>query len=847
MVMKRKTSSRLLATLLCVILALCCSGMAVPALAAGIDAKAGGEDVIGSGTWGKCAWEITEDESTDDVTLTVHPGLGEDTNGDNGGDSPWAGYSDSITAVVFMEEDGQKVILPEDCSMLFQGFEKARSMDLSGCDTSKVTSMSSMFHHCEGLTSLDLSGWDTSSVTNMNGMFFFCEGLTSLDLSGWDTSSVTDMGGMFCGCSSLSSLDLSGWDTSSVSKVHFMFSFCKNLTSLDLSSWDTSLVRIRKNMFDECGSLDRITIGKGYGFRSTQTASGDSIRDEVENMFPNATAPDGWYSVTDKKWYSKDEIISKHGSGGVADTYVNNVDDSNILPVTSKGCKATYDGSSHSITVDAGGSGADVYYATEELTADNFSTDGSKQNPAYKNAGTYDVYFYVDSSGYPPSPQAGKRTVRIKPAEITIAAADKESEYGQPTVDLAWQVTGDYVEGDELGVTAYTEATASSDAGEYPITLSISVEIKNYSATLKDGTYTIKKAKSTATAPKAKTDLVYNGEPQDLVTAGSTSDGTLQYSLTEDGTFEATLPVGTDAGTYAVYYMVKGDANHKDSDVMGPVSVTIAKAAGEPEPKPEPAPGKASIAKAKVTLAKASFTYDGKAKTPAVKSVVLGGKTLKAGRDYTVSYQKNKALGTATVVVAGKGGYKDKASATFTIVLAKVKKVTMAHPAASSMDVEWQRVAGAKRYLVEWRVKGGKWESATATGASKAVRGLKAGKLYQFRVRAVAGEHEGAWSKLSCRYFAKVASVSAKGKGSGAVKVKWAADAKANEGYAVYVRDARTDKLLAKATVGSGKTSATLTGLKPGKRVVASVRPIRSAGGKLYKGVKRTTAAFKVK
>ena len=38
----------------------------------------------------------------------------------------------------------------------------------------------------------------------------------------------------------------------------------------------------------------------------------------------------------------------------------------------------------------------------------------------------------------------------------------------------------------------------------------------------------------------------------------------------------------------------------------------------------------ASIAKAKVTLKKKSFVYNGKAKKPGVKSVVLFGKRLKA-------------------------------------------------------------------------------------------------------------------------------------------------------------------------------------------------------------------------
>ena len=76
---------------------------------------------------------------------------------------------------------------------------------------------------------------------------------------------------------------------------------------------------------------------------------------------------------------------------------------------------------------------------------------------------------------------------------------------------------------------------------------------------------------------------------------------------------------------------------------------------------------KASIAKAKVKLAKKSYRYDGKAKKPKVKSVKLNGKKLKAGRDYKVSYKKNKKPGKASVVVTGKGNYQGTVKVKFTI------------------------------------------------------------------------------------------------------------------------------------------------------------------------------------
>ena len=48
--------------------------------------------------------------------------------------------------------------------------------------------------------------------------------------------------------------------------------------------------------------------------------------------------------------------------------------------------------------------------------------------------------------------------------------------------------------------------------------------------------------------------------------------------------------------------------------------------------------------------------------------VTLDGNVLIAGADYEVSYQNNKACGTATVTVTGKGSYAGSVTAPFTIV-----------------------------------------------------------------------------------------------------------------------------------------------------------------------------------
>ena len=55
----------------------------------------------------------------------------------------------------------------------------------------------------------NISGWDTSSVSSMRSMFGFASSFNQ-DIGGWNTSSVTDMDFMFYNAA-LFNHDLSGW------------------------------------------------------------------------------------------------------------------------------------------------------------------------------------------------------------------------------------------------------------------------------------------------------------------------------------------------------------------------------------------------------------------------------------------------------------------------------------------------------------------------------------------------------------------------------------------------------------------------------------------------------------
>ena len=75
--------------------------------------------------------------------------------------------------------------------------------------------------------------------------------------------------------------------------------------------------------------------------------------------------------------------------------------------------------------------------------------------------------------------------------------------------------------------------------------------------------------------PDPVENITYNGQPQTLAVPGTSDEGTVVYSLSEEGPFTEDVPVATASGTYTVYYMVQGDDTHEDS-AIGSFEVTIA-------------------------------------------------------------------------------------------------------------------------------------------------------------------------------------------------------------------------------------------------------------------------------
>ena len=175
-------------------------------------------------------------------------------------------WLDPTDKTAYYYTEPEKVYLNTDSSRMFysiyyeQEIKNILEIDLSGFDTSKVTTMYDMFAYMSKLTTLNLSHFDTSKVTNMGFMFSDMFNLTTLDISGFDTSKVTSMRYMFDDMSKLTTLNLSHFDTSKVTNMGYMFSGMSNLTNLDLSSFDTSMVTDMYAMFSDMSNLTALNL-----------------------------------------------------------------------------------------------------------------------------------------------------------------------------------------------------------------------------------------------------------------------------------------------------------------------------------------------------------------------------------------------------------------------------------------------------------------------------------------------------------------------------------------------------------------------------------------------------------
>lgn len=230
----------------------------------------------------------------------------------------------------------------------------------------------------------------------------------------------------------------------------------------------------------------------------------------------------------------------------------------------------TYDGQPHGVVVTK--TDESKNYTITYGTTENDCTLNS--SPAYKNAGTYTIYFkVVDNDTL--AEHVGYVTLTINKKAVTVTVKDVTITYGEEIPAFSYTVTG-LVEGETLSDEAVYSG-AGTDAGVYDISVSGLTASDNYAVTVKTGTLTINKKTAEVTWTNAE-NYVYSPAGQTLPTA--TYDGkTANLIFTKDGK----ACEFKNAGTYTVTIADDNNYDLTGSETTKTIVINKAKYTAAPE------------------------------------------------------------------------------------------------------------------------------------------------------------------------------------------------------------------------------------------------------------------------
>ena len=207
-----------------------------------------------------------------------------------------------------------------------------------------------------------------------------------------------------------------------------------------------------------------------------------------------------------------------------------------------------------------------------------YSTDGetySPDIPTGTDADTYTVWYKVVGDGNHNDTEPQSVEVTIAKSEPTATVTSKALSYTGSAQEL---VTGT--------VTGGTLVYSMNKDGDYEETIPTAADAGNYTVWYKvigdDNHKDTEPQSVTATIVRGAIEasvsgksLSYTGGEQELVT-GTVTGGTLMYSMSKDGEYEAKVPTAVNAGSYTIWYKVIGDDNHTDTEPQS-VTASIAK------------------------------------------------------------------------------------------------------------------------------------------------------------------------------------------------------------------------------------------------------------------------------
>lgn len=218
----------------------------------------------------------------------------------------------------------------------------------------------------------------------------------------------------------------------------------------------------------------------------------------------------------------------------------------------------TYDGTTEVITWDYSDVTFDDIIDGDEI---NVTASGAFETKAAgENKKVIINEITLDNSNYSVSDESQTEAfANINKKDIVVTGIKAKEKVYDKTPDATIDYAKMVLDGTLAFDCDYTKDSVINN--KYDITPK-GLTSENYDIEFVKGELSVTPIPLTFTAPTAKTDLVYNGQPQILVNPGSVTGGVLEYLVQDGWTTDYTIKTQTRPGNYTVYYRVVPDENH---------------------------------------------------------------------------------------------------------------------------------------------------------------------------------------------------------------------------------------------------------------------------------------------
>ena len=570
------------------------------------------------------------------------------------------------------------------------------------------------------------------------------------------------------------------------------FDGCANLENVEIPD---TVTEIGFYAFDECSGLKKVTLPKNLGsikdgiFRSTGITSIEIPETVTDIAFSAFAWCDGLKTVTipgKVEWVNQ---LAFSGCSNLRSVYIQE----GVKSIKSRAFLDCYSLKTLAIPKSVTEIEKDAIPENENLTI-------------YGEAGSYAETYANEnkikfSAGQPPQPEDDIYDISDKSFTVTLEKEVYDYDGGEKSplvtvkkgeekLRLGTDFTVDY----ENNINPGTAKAIVAGRGEYTGTVEKTFTIKGIDISGQGFAVTLSESEYTYDG-KAK-------EPAVTVTKGTEkltgADFTVKYeNNVNPGTAKAIV---TGAGIYTG--SVTKEFTIKRSDI--------------------------SSAGFTVTLSQTAYTYDGKAKKPAV-TVTKGTEKLR-GTDFTVKYENNIKPGTAKAIVTGAGGYTGTVTKEFTIKEAKKKNIGL------TCKKVFTKKYGDKAFSLQAKAaKGAKITYKTsdkkvAVVDKKGKVTIKGTGIATITVKATASGYNAKTLKVTVKVSpSKASAPSLKTFRGRKLKVSWKRDGRAT-GYQVQYCTSRAFKKGVKTiTISKNKTlTKTIPKLARGKRYYVRVRAYKS-------------------